>query len=429
MSPYINRDRLIYIAPNPSPPLPKETIIAGHPCRIWHKSQKNYCKRCDSHGHRTSDIGLCQSYEADESVSPFRADSNPLSNFFKCTITIQGREFHSSEHAYQYTKCMFLHDTDLAEQVLSAETPHDAKAVASRINCHVRMAEWVKIRVDVMSKILRFKWNSSGRFRQTLMATSNLTIAKATSDMFWGVGLAPNLAFHTNPQKFLGSNHLGKCLMELRSKIHDLEPTSINDISFSPSPLRAQRHSSMTSDVNPSTSGAQEDSSDTNALTQHFDICEIFPNNIEEPSTNDTSSSNNMDTSPVESTTVSDELLSTNQNASEPPNVESSAPSTSSVTSSGKEDINSDCELLPPALFSDPIPSDEDKTLVPSVNIRKSRSLKPELRRNLSQSSLDSYLVSRESSTKRKPSGDVTVSPSSDHVTKVSRSDGGDAVS
>ena len=86
---------------------------------------------------------------------------------------------------------MFLHNTDPAEQVLSAETPDDAKAVASRVNCNVRMAECDKIRVDAMSKILKFKWNSSGRFHQTLMSTSNLTITEATSDMFCGVGVHP----------------------------------------------------------------------------------------------------------------------------------------------------------------------------------------------------------------------------------------------
>ena len=46
-------------------PLPKETVIAGHPCRIWHPSQKNFCKRCASHGHRTVDVDICESYEAD----------------------------------------------------------------------------------------------------------------------------------------------------------------------------------------------------------------------------------------------------------------------------------------------------------------------------------------------------------------------------
>ena len=112
---------LCIIAPNPSPPPPKETIIAGHLCRIWHKSKKTIASDvilmviapliliCANH------TKLMRPY-----VSPFRADWNPLSNFFRCTITIQGRDFRSSEHAYQYTKCMFLHNTGLAK-VLSAE--------------------------------------------------------------------------------------------------------------------------------------------------------------------------------------------------------------------------------------------------------------------------------------------------------------------
>ena len=45
MSPFINGDRLVYVTPNVSIPIPKETVISGFPCRIWHASQKNYCKR------------------------------------------------------------------------------------------------------------------------------------------------------------------------------------------------------------------------------------------------------------------------------------------------------------------------------------------------------------------------------------------------
>ena len=422
MSPYINGDLLVYIAPNPSPPLPKETIIAGHPCRIWHKSQKNYCKRCDSYGHRTSDNDLCQSYEADESVSPFRADSNPLSNFFRCMITIQGRDFRTSEHAYQYTKCMFLDNTDLAEQVISAETPHDAKAVASRVNCDVRMAEWDKIRVDAMSKILKFKWNSSGRFRQTLMATSNMTIAEATSDMFWGVGVAPNLALHTNPKKFLGQNHLGKCLMELRAYVHDQNPTSINDLSFNLSPLGVQPNSLDSSRVDPSTSGTQGEGGDSKPSSSECpsDSGKASSNDTEDPLSRDS-----MDTSPSELNSSPDDLdPPPNQTVCEQARTETSDPSslkneTTDVIHPGSdtENIDGDCETVPPALFSTPFPP------TGHVAQRKSRSLKPELRRNLSQGSLDTFVISRESSSKRKPSGDVTVSPSSDHATKVSRSD------
>ena len=33
LSPFINGDRLIYVSPNVSPPLPRETIIGGHSCK------------------------------------------------------------------------------------------------------------------------------------------------------------------------------------------------------------------------------------------------------------------------------------------------------------------------------------------------------------------------------------------------------------
>ena len=86
---------MIYVEPHVYPPLPKETIIDGHQCRIWHKSQKNFCKRCQTHGHRTMDIEVCEAYDADTSVVAFRANTNPLSNFFICTITIDNIKFRS----------------------------------------------------------------------------------------------------------------------------------------------------------------------------------------------------------------------------------------------------------------------------------------------------------------------------------------------
>ena len=86
LSPFINGDRIIYINADVSPPLPKETVNCGHHCRIWHPSQKNYCKRCASHGHRTIDVDVCDSYEPDCLVSAWRGDKNPLSNFYICDL-------------------------------------------------------------------------------------------------------------------------------------------------------------------------------------------------------------------------------------------------------------------------------------------------------------------------------------------------------
>ena len=219
MSPYINGDRLLYVNADVSPPLPKETVIGGHKCRIWHQSQKNFCKRCASHGHRTSDIGICESYDADSAVVAWRADSNALSNFFKCRITYGDCVFKSSEHFYQYQFCLFMRRSDIAQLVLEATSPHEAKQISAQLKVKeytAHLAEWATIKLSVMSFILKVKWNQCAKFRQALLSTEGMTICEATSCNYWGVGVAPNLAQYTKPSKFLGQNHMGKIQMALR---------------------------------------------------------------------------------------------------------------------------------------------------------------------------------------------------------------------
>ena len=45
LSSFINGDSLIYVSPDVSHPLPRDTIIGGHSCKIWHPSQNKLCKR------------------------------------------------------------------------------------------------------------------------------------------------------------------------------------------------------------------------------------------------------------------------------------------------------------------------------------------------------------------------------------------------
>ena len=71
----------------------------------------------------------------------------------------------------------------------------------------------------------------------------------------------------------------------------------------------------------------------------------------------------------------------------------------------------------------------ESTGAIPTATPRRNRSQKHSLRHNLSQGSLDSFFMTRDSSLKRKPSGDVIISPTSDHFTKMIRSDGGDTKS
>ena len=259
LSPFINGDRIVYVNADVNPPLPKETVISGHHCRIWHPSQKNFCKRCSSHGHRTIDTDLCESYEPDCLVSAWRSDNNPLSNFYKCTITHGGIQYKSSEHFYQHEYCLFMKKPDVAELVVDAPTPKEAKQIASQLKgteYSELLAEWHKINLSVMNYILRVKWNFCKKFRQSLLSTEGMVVAEATSDDFWGVGVAPNLAQHTKPTKFLGQNHMGKLQMALRC--HVAQPGVLNDDGEIALPLKPEYTSDSTANPDGSLSAILE---------------------------------------------------------------------------------------------------------------------------------------------------------------------------
>ena len=81
-----------------------------------------------------------------------------------------------------------------------------------------------------MDFVLKNKWNSCNKFRQYLMCTEGSTIAEATQDLFWGVGVAPNLAQFTRPSIFLGKNQLGRALMSIRNYVSLNELTKPDDI-------------------------------------------------------------------------------------------------------------------------------------------------------------------------------------------------------
>ena len=77
-------------------------------------------------------------------------------------------------------------------------------------------------------RALKLKWNCCSKYRHALMSTEGMVIAEAAQDDFWGVGVAPNLAEHTKPSKFLGLNQLGRLHMILRDIVSERESQNCN---------------------------------------------------------------------------------------------------------------------------------------------------------------------------------------------------------
>ena len=385
MSPFINGDRLLYIKPNVNPPLPLETVICGHTCRIWHPSQKNFCKRCATHGHRTIDTEMCESYDPDCVVAAWRADNNPLSNFFKCSISHNSLVFKSAEHFYQYELCMFMNRSDIAQQVFDASTPKTAKEIAAQLKTPgntERLAEWANINLSVMAYIMKVKWNCCARFRQALQQTENMCIAEATSDTFWGVGVAPNLAQYTKPGKFLGQNNMGKIQMQLRH--HVSQPGSLNntgELVLPPQPVY-----------------------DSDSAISH--VLELATTNSVSDTVSETSSTNLHATS------------------SAPPSP-SQTPSILNIVNpmeGTSKDPTSNGQLIEEISF---LPQGHDSAQ-PFITPRKQKKkTAKQLKANIN--TIDNFFI-KDSPVKRKPSGEAG-SPSSVPATKANRTDGADTVS
>ena len=408
LSPFINGDRIVYVNADVNPPLPKETVISGHHCRIWHPSQKNFCKRCSSHGHRTIDTDLCESYEPDCLVSAWRSDNNPLSNFYRCTITHGGIQYKSSEHFYQHEYCLFMKKPDVAELVVDAPTPKEAKQIASQLKgteYSELLAEWHKINLSVMNYILRVKWNFCKKFRQSLLSTEGMVVAEATSDDFWGVGVAPNLAQHTKPTKFLGQNHMGKLQMALRC--HVAQPGVLNDDGEIALPLKPEYTSDSTANPDGSLSAILE------SLTMPPVLIEQGQGDSSENKAGPSDSSPaHLLTHPDTLSSITDDVNETRDNTTPP-----------STTDDGMECEASDPQ--PTTSTSDDIPPPKAPPRKKLLRGGKSSTFKTV---KSSLNTLDNFVNKESPSCKRKPSGDAG-SPSSIQNMKSSRTDGADSVS
>lgn len=128
-----------------------------------------------------------------------------LSNFSYISVFYDGKNWPTSEHAYQAAK---FNDERIKEEILKAKTPDEAFRIGRR-NSDILVKNWHDIRVGIMENIVSEKLKQNLYLKELLLKTGNKNIFESSStDSFWGWG----------PDK-KGENHMGKIWMNLREKI------------------------------------------------------------------------------------------------------------------------------------------------------------------------------------------------------------------
>lgn len=131
-----------------------------------------------------------------------------LSNFYPSTIEYNGHRYLTVEHAYQASKVVKESDR---QKIQDASSPGQAKRLGRRIKMH---RNWDAVKNSVMLDLVELKFRDKD-LAGMLIATGTAELIEGNTwgDTYWGMCFDPVL------ETWVGENHLGQILMEVRAKL------------------------------------------------------------------------------------------------------------------------------------------------------------------------------------------------------------------
>ena len=137
-------------------------------------------------------------------IREFRGEFRWLSNFTRCHVHLDGRDFPSIERAYMSAKS---DDQDWKDFCERTELAGDVKKASRNIEL---ISDWDEIKVGIMRECIDQKFNHPF-LKAKLIATGDWHIQEGNmwNDKFWGVCLKTNT----------GKNVLGELIMEKRRQL------------------------------------------------------------------------------------------------------------------------------------------------------------------------------------------------------------------
>lgn len=148
-------------------------------------------------------------------ISGFFGAYRFLSNFYPATLTYEGIEYPTSEHAYQAAKTL---DIRKRKEVAALSSPGKAKRAGKSL---ILASIWNEKKEGVMLEVLRCKFQQNKDLATLLMNTGNAYLEELNTwgDTYWGVTPSGE-----------GKNTLGVLLMKVRDELQKgYDPRTLAD--------------------------------------------------------------------------------------------------------------------------------------------------------------------------------------------------------
>lgn len=170
-----------------------------------------FCAPKSCHGDVIKEvlIAAINNYESKQKmtkpIDSFSGEYRFLSNFWMAPITFNEIDWPSVEHLYQAAKSLNQND---CLTIWKCKTPGQAKRAGQKITIR---NDWDKVKLDAMTQFVTAKFEQNPQLMEKLLATGNAELIEGNTwgDTYWGVC------------KSVGTNHLGKILMAIRTKHSD----------------------------------------------------------------------------------------------------------------------------------------------------------------------------------------------------------------
>lgn len=146
-----------------------------------------------------------------------------FSNFYNSPFVYMDGDkelvFENNEKFFMYMKAIHFKDEQAAKEILALNSTNgqDYKRIGRKVK-NFNEQEWESVRCSLMIKGLILKFSQSDYLKEKLLNTQNAILVETSKyDRIWGIGLDKGNPNWKNPDKWLGKNLLGFCLMEVRN--------------------------------------------------------------------------------------------------------------------------------------------------------------------------------------------------------------------
>jgi ribA/ribD-fused uncharacterized protein len=145
--------------------------------------------------------------------------SGCLSQWWPAGFTVDGVRFRTAEHYMMWRKAMLFGDRAMAERVLAAGRPRDAKMLGRGV-AGFDDRKWAAERFEIVASGSRAKFGQHPELRDWLVGTGDRVLVEASpTDRVWGIGLAASDERAADPARWRGLNLLGFALMRARDQL------------------------------------------------------------------------------------------------------------------------------------------------------------------------------------------------------------------